>query len=386
MLASPSTSVHSTPRDWLINVLGGDAPRPPPWARASDAAVVDVLDAARAEGVAVAVFYALRQKPDWQALPEALQTGLTNAAKQGIAWELASQAEVIRALQAIASAGIDALALKGAALAHLLYPEPQCRPRGDTDLLVADRQTADRIYALLQPLGFRKHLGVEGHYISHQFSCTKSGPQGISITFDIHWRLSNANLLAQRLTFADLWAERRPLPALGPTASAPSAHHALIHALFHRAWHLGEGDPDRLIWLYDIHLLCQSLDANDWKRFVDEASRCRLQPLCRDGLEDIYALFGTNVPDAVNRALSSVPSRGPLSQLQIKRPGIRRKLVDLLSLPTWPQRLTWMREYAFPDAAYMQRRFGADTRWKLLAAYISRGLGVHGRGRRRKAP
>lgn len=349
-------------------------PWPPPAEQASDAAAADVLAAARAEGVAVAMFYALRRRPSWHTLPEALRTGLANASKQGIAWGMASQAEIILALETTAAAGIDCLLLKGAALAHLLYPEPQCRPRGDTDLLVGNRHSADQVYTLLQPFGYRKHLGVEGRYISHQFACTKSGPLGIGITLDIHWRLSNANLLAQRLTFADLWTERRPLSALGPTAFASSAHHALIHALFHRAWHLGEGDPDRLIWLYDIHLLSESFRTADWARFTEEVRRCRLEPICHDGLRDVSAMFGTSFPDVVTAALSQVPTGGALSQLHLKQPGIRRKLVDLLSLPTWPQRLAWIREYAFPDVDYMRRRFDADTRWRLLLAYARRAL------------
>ena len=378
--------MESAYRDRLINALGGDAPWPPTGGRASDTTIADLLDAAHAEGVAVAIFYVLRRRPCWQALPEALQAGLTHAAKQGIAWDIASQAEVIRALQAIAAAGIDALLLKGAALAHLLYPEPQCRPRGDTDLLVADRQTADCVHALLQPLGYTKHLGVEGRYISHQFACSKPGPLGIAVTFDIHWRLSNANLLAQRLTFADLWAERRPVPALGPTAFAPSPYHALIHALFHRAWHLGEGDPDRLIWLYDIHLLCQSLRIAEWERFIDEVWRCGLEPICRDGLQDVSARFDTPIPAIVDAALASAPDGRVLSQLHLKRPGLRRKVVDLLSLPTWPQRLAWLREYAFPDVAYMRQRYGADTRWRLFTAYVLRALRAGSSGRRGNEP
>jgi hypothetical protein len=345
-----------------------------------------VLDAAHAEGVAVAIFYTLRRRPCWQGLPKALQAGLTHAAKQGIARDIASQAEITPALQTIAAAGIDSLVLKGAALAHLLYAEPQCRPRGDTDLLVADRQTADRVEALLQPLGYRKHLGVEGHYISHQFACTKPGPLGMAVTFDIHWRLSNANLLAQRLTFADLWAERRPMMALGPTAFASSPHHALIHALFHRTWHLGEGDPDRLLWLYDIHLLCESFGAKDWERFVAEVSRCRLEPICRDGLHDTSVIFATPIPAIVNAALASAPDGWVLSQLHLKRSGLRRKLVDLLSLPSWTQRLRWLREYAFPDVAYMRQRFGADTRWRLLVAYARRALRAGTSGSRGNDP
>jgi hypothetical protein len=63
---------------------------------------------------------------------------------------------------------------------------------------------------------------------------------------------------------------------------------------------------------------------------------------------------------------------------------MRRKLADLMSLPTWPERLGFVREHLFPDAAYMRQRFGVDTRRKLPLAYLSRAAkGLLRRLRRR---
>jgi len=322
----------------------------------------------------VAIFHALRRQPSWADLPEALRTGLAGAAKQAIAWEMVLETALHEALDALTVEGLDCLLLKGAALAHLLYPAPHCRPRGDTDLLFADRATAERAWQVLSALGYQRALGVQGRYVSHQFACSKRGPNQTTLMLDIHWRLSNSNFFAQRFSFADLWAERRPIPALGPRAYALSARHALIHALFHRAWHLGEGDPDRLIWLYDMHLLCLSFGDEDWAAFVEEVQRRGLQPLCLAGLRHLQTVFATAIPPDVDAALSAAPPRGLLNQMHLLQPGLRRKLADLMSLPNWRQRLGLIRETLFPDADYMRQRFGAEARWQLPAAYLRRAI------------
>ncbi len=361
-------------RSWLIAALTGSPAWPPDQVadRAADTeqAIAALLAAAGAEGVAVVICHRLRTLPCWDALPKPFQQGLYRATRQAVGWDIASRKSLTDAFDAIAAEGIDFLLLKGAGLAHLLYPAPHHRTRGDTDLLVADRETADRVHHLLEQQGYEKAVGIQGRFVSHQFACSKPGPTGG--TLDIHWRLSNSNLFGRKLQMAPLWAERRAVPALGPHAATLSPRHALIHALFHRAWHLGEGDPDRLIWLYDIHLLCRSYDAQAWDAFTAEVSRLGLQPICRDGLQDVSAILGTPLPPEVTLRLSAGTPSGPLGQMALKRPGMRRKLADLMSLPTWPERLGFVREHLFPDTAYMRQRFGANTPWQLAFAYLHR--------------
>jgi hypothetical protein len=198
----------------------------------------------------------------------------------------------------------------------------------------------------------------------------------------MHWQLSNSNFIAQRFRFAELWAECRPVPILGPRAVALSARHALIHALFHRSLHLGSTDPDRLIWLYDMHLLCAGFGTEDLGEFVEEVARRGLQPLCRDGLHDLAELLGTPIPPGVDAALTTPPSASMFDQLDLKQTGLRRRLFELLSLPSWVQRFGLIREHLLPDVAYMREGFGADRWWKLPFAYLRRML--RGLARRRR--
>lgn len=363
---------HAPEQHWQISALC-DSPFWPPLGSANTLETTEqLLATARRDGVAACVFHSIRNRSCWRDLPQPLQQGLFNAAKKAMAWDIASRTLLTDALEALSSNGIDFILLKGIGLAHLLYPAPHLRARGDTDLLVADRGTAGRAWRILEKLGYQKDIGIAGHFVSHQFSCSKPGAQKSVSTLDLHWRLSNSNFFARKFSFEELWEERRAVDALGPHAAALSARHTLIHSLFHRVWHLGEGDPERLIWLYDIHLLCSSFDARDWEGFIEEANRRGLQPICQDGLRDVSVILGTSVPSDVFAALSAGPSTALFGQLRLKSPGARRKIADLLSLPTWMERLGLIREHLFPDATYMRERFGADTRWMLPFAYLSR--------------
>ena len=54
----------------------------------------------------------------------------------------AQTAATLEALRALSEHGVEALVLKGGALAHLVYPEPGLRPMEDIDILVAPDSTA----------------------------------------------------------------------------------------------------------------------------------------------------------------------------------------------------------------------------------------------------
>ena len=91
---------------------------------------------------------------------------------------------------------------------------------------------------------------------------------GSSVDVDLHWRSSNSPALARLMDYEEMQARAVPVPSLGPAAFAPCPVHALLFACIHRAGHEhapmyvdGVAVPvkDRLIWLYDIHLLASKM-------------------------------------------------------------------------------------------------------------------------------
>lgn len=111
---------------------------------------------------------------------------------------------------------------------------------------------------------------------------------------DVHWRLNNAQVLAQVLAWPELAARSTPLPALGASARALAPVDALLLACIHRAGHAGEtaqiGDivrqgSDRLIWLYDIHLLIGGMSAAELDAFVELAAARQVRAICLNALQ-----------------------------------------------------------------------------------------------------
>jgi len=80
---------------------------------------------------------------------------------------------------------IDVLVLKGAALAHLIYPQPGLRPMSDVDVLVAPRHL-ERAAELVSALGY----GAAGGYVPpadhHHLATVSRTDDGLRVSVEIH--------------------------------------------------------------------------------------------------------------------------------------------------------------------------------------------------------
>lgn len=98
---------------------------------------------------------------------------------------------------------------------------------------------------------------------------------------DLHWDLSNDALFAGRLLWPTLMSDTLVLPALGADACGLSPVRALLHSCMHRALDHLTRRENRLRWLYDIHLLWESLQARQTEA-VRRAVELRLADACLD--------------------------------------------------------------------------------------------------------
>ena len=80
--------------------------------------------------------------------------------------------------------------------------------------------------------------------------------------------------------------------------------HALIHACVHSAQHYSHLG-DRLIWLYDIHLLLKNIEQRDLYTIVDLARRTEVFDLLVHGLLGSQHWFSSYIPEAIIEELSS---------------------------------------------------------------------------------
>ncbi len=165
-----------------------------------------------------------------------------------------------------------------------------------------------------------------------------------------------------------------PVPALGKTAVAFDPVHALLHACMHRIGHKPYGDGDRLIWLYDIHLLAGTLDLSQWSRMVSLAVENKICTICLDGLLKTASAFATAIPDDFKKLLRE-KGENEFVTANTGDTRWRLALADFQALPGWRERLLLLKEHLLPSAAYMLTKYQTRHHFLLPFLYIRRAAG-----------
>lgn len=335
------------------------------------------LARARLHGVGALLHAACERAP--VAPPAEVREALREHALRAAVLELDTRRELPRLLAAMAGAGVRPILIKGTPLAYTLYPEPGLRERADVDLLVAPADR-DRLFEVLAAQGYRRTDAAGGDFAVGEASFTT---EGTPLVVDVHWRIGSSPLLRDVLEYESLAARAAPVPALGPHAHAPGAVDATLLAAIHRAKHhqspFHAGDVahrgDRLIWLYDLHLLAPALSADDRAALAEHAASRRVAGLCLDALLATRDAFGTAIPAGLLDALGRA-AKQPEPSMAFLRGGRRGLLLaEVRVLPTWRERWRLLREHALPPADYMLGKYRTTRRWLLPALYARRALG-----------
>lgn len=206
-----------------------------------------------------------------------------------------SLAEVIRILDA---EGIEAAALKGAALLARHYRDPGARMMSDVDVLVRERH-ALRALAALQRAGWTPEKPVpDPRHLPFLHAAAVQHPFHVEV--DLHWRpfLVNGPLAAEAALF-DRAVED---PEVG--ARVPDATDLLMMLCVHGR------KPDLHStgrWIVDAVTVTRSGEI-DWDRLGADAQGLGVLLPLRDTLTKVHELFPDAVPEEALAAMWEVPA------------------------------------------------------------------------------
>ena len=179
-------------------------------------------------------------------------------------------ATAVEVFDAFAAAGVDALLLKGPALARLLYKDGEHRAYSDVDLLVAPRDLAgDR--RSLSRLGYTnasEPLGIDDvGGVVHAETWTASGHGSSEAAMvDLHWRLPGSQAPAQ-VAWDALVARRTDVEVGGRHVPVLDRVGLALHLATHVAQH-GTGYPQPL---EDLALGLERWPEQVWREAEDLA-------------------------------------------------------------------------------------------------------------------
>jgi hypothetical protein len=209
--------------------------------------------------------------------------------------------------EGLARAGLNALLVKGAALALTHYPEPWERPMGDIDLMSRPDEL-ERVVRALEKMGYRRQR-AEGRRWSRVALAEEQllpGPGMIGGLVEVHPGLDK--VAPRRIPYDAVFARAAPAPGLAPLLVPANEDHALmvaLHASLHEFQHeLGFVDFDRMV---SVGL--------DWGTLKDRAEAWKLRTVMYVMLTILEALGVASIDEALTLAFE--PSRS-------RRAGVRR--------------------------------------------------------------
>jgi hypothetical protein len=275
-----------------------------------------------------------------------------------------------RLVEAFDAAAVRMLLLKGAALSYTVYPAPYLRPASDIDVLIS-RDSLDAAESVLATLGFVRELEPDAESASMQRHYARRDACDADHFIDLHWQIANRQVFAKAFAFDDAWRRSQPVTPLGRGARALGTADALLLACIHRVAH--HGDDPNLIWLWDIHMLCGAMTAEDVDLLSRRASATAMRAVTAHGLELTRQRFGTSIDPRLMAQLQQSDGREESARFI----GHTARHIDLVlsdfgALPTTSARVRLLREHLFPRREYMRAKYPGCPRALLPFAYLYR--------------
>ncbi len=309
--------------------------------------------------------------------PDAVRRAIVDAGRAESALEIARRRDLGRLLLAFEAAAVPVLAIKGAALAYTVYPEPWLRPREDTDLLVRPADVV-RAGVVLAAAGFHLVPRQRGRIVTNQQLYVRSDPPGRRDAIDLHWKIADPAPFANLISFDELLRAGAAVANASPAFRVPSTGHSLLLACWHLIAHHSRdrGDRERLLWLYDIHLLANALTEGGRGVVIEVAARTRTADVCATALTIASRQFASPGAGALLEQLpQSASDRSTTPYLRGNARRVDLLVADLRALPGWRSQVRLVREHLFPPAAYMRATYPQTSPVLLPFLYVRRIVG-----------
>jgi hypothetical protein len=204
--------------------------------------------------------------------------------------------ELLGLLDLLHTHGIEALPLKGPALAAALYHNPALRLSSDLDILVHRRELAPAI-ALLRSRGYSQifKLGRIWETISLPFRHAYGFVDATgTLNVDLHWGISQS-YFACRLDTEQLWTQLAPVSLNGKAILSLGPEQLLMLLCMHGARHTWT----RLAWICDVAELVLAYPQLPWHTIMRQAHDLRSSRMLLLALCLAHSLLGVGLPEAI---------------------------------------------------------------------------------------
>jgi hypothetical protein len=314
------------------------------------------------------VAYLAQNNGSWESWPEAVRTHIFQTLRVSAAMTMQRNHCLQLILDEFAAKQIPCLLVKGEALARTHYPDTHLRWRVDSDVFIR-MSDIEAVHSILTEAGWRIPGPV---YSSHQFQAIRHESSEFPLKIDVHWRISNHAGFARSLSFDEAWRESRLLSGLTHARGLGDAHALLLACLHYESTRSSEQNL-RMIWLYDMHLLCESMSAGNWDTFQNLVVERKLVKVVLRPLEEAQKLFPAK---GFTEKLEVLKNKCEVDspQQRFEQSNLALLLDDFRYLPTFSSKLNLLKELLLPDAQELLRRNNKNSRLWLPWLYSKHAI------------
>lgn len=293
--------------------------------------------------------------------------------------------ELTRILEVLGRVEIPVILLKGADLAHTLYPDVAMRPMADLDLLVPYACFEQVLHILEDQLGYHSQLIETALNIQRLVAYHRhlsGGPRGL-VNVEVHWNLVSSEQSWYAVPVDWFWEHSQPInyPGIGESDGIRKLdlEANLLYLTSHAMLQHGVKQC-LMIWLYDIHAFISAYkDSIDWKQLTDEAGKLGWSCVLAAGLRQSEKYFGTQLPEdlLVTLDVASEPQLANLVDFKSRFSGTR-SIYDWYAMMSlrWPDRLRFASALLFPGREYILKRYQPKPNWLWFVYYPYRWMRV----------
>ena len=209
-------------------------------------------------------------------------------------------------LGALQKQGIRVIALKGAALAEIVYPNRALRPMSDVDLLLREEALSKAEDTLVE-MGytFEGHPRTRAWFTAHHyhFHFRKPAATSLDVPFELHWHIERPSRAFQ-IDVEGLWERALPAVLAGVDTLILAPEDLLLHLCLHTCRHatgmIGSALNFRLRSFCDMaEAIRHDGHRIDWGALVRRALQWRVSPYVYLPLQLARDLLDAAVPGPV---------------------------------------------------------------------------------------
>jgi hypothetical protein len=213
------------------------------------------------------------------------------------------------AFSALVGAGVEFVALKGAAFGELYYPAPTLRHTGDIDVLVEPSRIPQAAAALVADGWTQARArSFMARHLRHEPPLVH--PSGVPL--ELHRRLTPS---FYTIPYGTLRARTRESMIAGVPVRVFSAEDNLLHICLH-----GMGGERWLRWVFDAWFLVEREPALDWTSFVSTVKASRAALPVYAALGYLADNLGAPVPAHVIESLRTMAAASGFMACRAARP------------------------------------------------------------------